>query len=106
MTYQTVFSALSDPTRRLVLEHLAAGSKSVGDIAVLMPISRPAVSQHLAQLKLARLVSEQRKGTRRIYQIDQAGLDQLRSWLETLWDDALNSLKTASEVEYEKRSRK
>jgi DNA-binding transcriptional ArsR family regulator len=89
-----------------VLNHLAAGPKSVGDIAALMPISRPAVSQHLAQLKRARLVSEQRAGTRRIYQLDQAGLAELRSWLDALWDDALHSLKNASEIEHAKPSKR
>jgi DNA-binding transcriptional ArsR family regulator len=105
MAYEEIFTALADPTRRQVLNHLAAGSKSVGDIAALMPISRPAVSQHLAQLKRARLVSEQRAGTRRIYQIDKVGLIELRSWLDTLWDDALQNLKTASEAEHAKPKR-
>jgi DNA-binding transcriptional ArsR family regulator len=105
MTYELIFTALADPTRRHVLHHLAAGPKSVGDIAALMPISRPAVSQHLAHLKRARLVSEQRAGTRRIYRIDQAGLNTLRSWLDALWDDALHTLKTASETEHVKSSK-
>ncbi len=106
MTNETIFTALADPTRRQVLNHLAAGPKSVGDIAALMPISRPAVSQHLAQLKRARLVSERRAGTRRIYQLDQAGLAELRSWLDALWDDALHSLKNASEIEHAKTSKR
>jgi DNA-binding transcriptional ArsR family regulator len=106
MAYEQIFTALADPTRRQVLNHLATGAKSVGDIAALMPISRPAVSQHLAQLKRARLVSEQRAGTRRIYQIDKAGLAELRSWLDTLWDDALKNLKTASETEHAKSSKR
>jgi DNA-binding transcriptional ArsR family regulator len=79
MAYELIFTALSDTTRRKVLNHLAAGPMSVGDIAALLPISRPAVSQYLAQLKRAQLVSEQRAGTRRIYQIDQVGLAELRS---------------------------
>jgi DNA-binding transcriptional ArsR family regulator len=106
MAYEQIFTALADPTRRQVLNHLAAGAKSVGDIAALMPISRPAVSQHLAHLKRARLVSEQRVGTRRIYQIDKAGLTQLRSWLDAIWDDALLNLKTASETEHAKSSKR
>jgi DNA-binding transcriptional ArsR family regulator len=105
MTYELIFSALADSTRRNVLNHVAAGPKSVGDIAALMPISRPAVSQHLAQLKLAQLVSEHREGTRRIYQINQAGLSDLRSWLDAIWDDALNNLKIKSEAEYAKKSK-
>jgi DNA-binding transcriptional ArsR family regulator len=104
MTYELIFSALADSTRRKVLNHVAAGPKSVGDIAALLPISRPAVSQHLAQLKLAHLVSEQRAGTRRIYQVNQAGLNELRTWLDALWDDALNNLKIASENEHAKKS--
>jgi DNA-binding transcriptional ArsR family regulator len=106
MTYELIFTALADPTRRQVLNHLASGAKSVGDIAALMPISRPAVSQHLAHLKRAQLVSERRAGTRRIYQIDQAGLTELRSWLDTFWDDALQNLKTASETEHAKSSKR
>jgi DNA-binding transcriptional ArsR family regulator len=106
MTYALIFTALADPTRRQVLNHLATGAKSVGDIAALMPISRPAVSQHLAQLKRARLVSEQRAGTRRIYQIDKAGLTELRSWLDALWDDALQNLKIASETEHARSSKR
>jgi DNA-binding transcriptional ArsR family regulator len=102
MTYAQLFTALADPTRRQVLNHLAAGPKSVGDIASLMPISRPAVSQHLAHLKRARLVKEQRAGTRRIYQVDPVGLAELRSWLDTLWDDALQNLKKASETKHAK----
>jgi DNA-binding transcriptional ArsR family regulator len=106
MAYEQIFTALADPTRRKVLNHLVDGAKSVGDIAALMPISRPAVSQHLAQLKRARLVSEQRAGTRRIYQIDKAGLTDLQSWLNTLWDDALLNLKTASETKHAKSSKR
>jgi DNA-binding transcriptional ArsR family regulator len=106
MAYETIFTALADPTRRQVLNHLAGGAKSVGDIAALMPISRPAVSQHLAHLKRARLVSEQRAGTQRIYQIEKAGLIELRSWLDTLWDDALQNLKTASETKHAKSPRR
>jgi DNA-binding transcriptional ArsR family regulator len=105
MAYEEIFTALADPTRRQVLNHLAAGAKSVGDIAALMPVSRPAVSQHLAQLKRARLVSERRAGTRRIYQIDKAGLTELQRWLDTLWDDALHNLKTASETAHVKLSK-
>ena len=106
MAYEHIFTALSDPSRRMVLNHLASGPKSVGDIAALLPISRPAVSQHLAQLKRAQLVSEHRAGTRRIYAIDPAGLTELRTWLDALWDEALNNLKTASERKYAKQSKK
>ena len=105
MTYETVLSALADPTRRQVFMHLSEGAKSVGDIANLMPISRPAVSQHLAHLRRAQLVRDLRVGTRRIYQIDPTGLNDLRCWLDAMWDDTLLSLKTASETEHAKRTK-
>jgi DNA-binding transcriptional ArsR family regulator len=105
VAYQTIFAALSDPTRRQVLQHVASGPKAVVDIAVLMPISRPAVSQHLAQLKLAKLVIEERNGTRRVYRVDRTGVDELRSWVDMLWSEALNNLKTLSESEHAKRSK-
>jgi len=83
------FKALSDATRREIFERLAAGPQAVGELAALLPVSRPAVSQHLKALKDAGLVTEQRDGARRIYQIDPAGLGQLRAWLDRFWDDAL-----------------
>jgi DNA-binding transcriptional ArsR family regulator len=101
MTYENVLFALNDPTRRQVLQSLVSGPKSVGEIAELLPVSRPAVSQHLGVLKLAQLVSEQREGTRRIYQIDTDGLDELRAWLDGLWGEALTNLKLLSEIPYE-----
>jgi DNA-binding transcriptional ArsR family regulator len=101
MTYESVLFALNDPTRRQVLQCLVGGPKSVGEIAELLPVSRPAVSQHLGVLKLAQLVSEQREGTRRIYQIDTDGLDELRVWLDGLWGEALTNLKLLSEIPYE-----
>jgi DNA-binding transcriptional ArsR family regulator len=101
MTYEMVLSALSDSTRRQVLEYIAAGPKSVGEIADLLPVSRPAVSQHLGVLKLAGLVTERREGTRRIYQIDPSGLDELTHWLDGLWEDGLTNLKALSEKPYE-----
>jgi DNA-binding transcriptional ArsR family regulator len=83
------FKALSDATRREIFEHLAAGPRAVGELAAQLPVSRPAVSQHLKALKEAGLVTDQRDGARRIYQIDPAGLGQLRAWLDRFWDDAL-----------------
>ena len=106
MAYQTIFAALADPTRRQVLQHVAAGPKAVVDIAALMPISRPAVSQHLAQLKLAKLVREERSGTRHVYQIDRMGVDALQSWVDLLWTEALANLKTLSEGEHANRSKR
>jgi DNA-binding transcriptional ArsR family regulator len=84
---------LGDPSRRTVLERLRAGPLSVSDIAATMPISRPAVSQHLALLKEAGLVRDQPVGTRRVYYIDPRGLGAVRAWLDQFWDDALASFQ-------------
>ena len=87
------FAALADPTRREVLERLAAGPKAVGQIAEGLPVSRPAVSQHLKVLKEAGLVSDRQEGARRIYAIDPKGLGAMRAWLDQFWDSALASFK-------------
>jgi DNA-binding transcriptional ArsR family regulator len=91
------FAALSDPTRRLVLERLAAGPRAVGEITEGVPVSRPAVSQHLKVLKEAGLVSDRQDGARRIYAIDPQGLGAMRAWLDQFWDVALDAFK--AEVE-------
>src|SRR3954466_6134342 len=91
------FAALSDPTRRTVFERLAAGPRAVGDIAADMPVSRPAVSQHLKVLKEAGLVNDRPEGARRVYQIDPRGLGALRAWLDQFWDVALDAFR--AEVE-------
>jgi DNA-binding transcriptional ArsR family regulator len=91
VTYEDVFAALADPTRRAILEALRRGPRSVTEIANEMPVSRPAVSQHLAVLRNANLVSEEREGTRRIYEANGRGLAMLRSYLERYWGDALAS---------------
>src|SRR5580704_14528433 len=83
------FAALADPTRRRVLERLASGPRAVGEIAAGLPVSRPAVSQHLKVLKDAGLVSDRAMGARRIYAIDPAGLGPMRAWLDQFWDQAL-----------------
>jgi DNA-binding transcriptional ArsR family regulator len=93
MTYGNALTALADPTRRAVFERLRAGPASVGDIASALPVSRPAVSQHLKALKSAGLVVNQADGARRIYHIDPAGLGELRRWLDQFWDDALEAFK-------------
>jgi DNA-binding transcriptional ArsR family regulator len=80
MTY--TIEALADPTRRLIFERLAKGAQSVGKLAKDLPISRPAVSQHLATLKAAGLVSDHAEGARRIYRIDPNGLAHIRAWLD------------------------
>jgi DNA-binding transcriptional ArsR family regulator len=97
MTYQSALTALADPTRRHVFERLRGGPKSVGRIAHGMPVSRPAVSQHLKVLKQAGLVGDRAVGTRRVYYIDPKGLAAIRSWLDQFWEDALQSFK--AEVE-------
>lgn len=89
MAYQAALAALADPTRREVFEHLRAGPRAVGEIASDMPVSRPAVSQHLKVLKLAGLVADRAEGTRRVYYIDPNGLGALRKWLDQFWDQAL-----------------
>jgi len=83
MTYETVLSALADPTRRSILEALRDHSHSVSELADAQIISRPAVSQHLKVLLDADLVSVRRSGTRRIYSVNRAGLSELRSYLDT-----------------------
>src|SRR5579863_7170386 len=92
------FAALADPTRREVLERLAAGPKAVGQIAEGLPVSRPAVSQHLKVLKEAGLVSDRQEGARRIYAIDPEGLGAMRAWLDQFWDRALEAFKAELEL--------
>ena len=94
---ERVFAALHDPTRRAVLERLREGPKPVGQIARGLPVTRPAVSQHLKVLKEAGLVDDRSEGTRRIYQIDPKGLGVMRAWLDQFWDSALTAF--AAEVE-------
>ncbi len=91
------FAALSDPTRRHVLERLAQGPRAVGEIAEGLPVSRPAVSQHLKVLKQAGLVSDRQDGARRIYAIDPHGLGAMRAWLDQFWDTALLAFKAEAE---------
>jgi DNA-binding transcriptional ArsR family regulator len=97
MTYQLALAALADPTRRRVFEELRRGPRSVGRIAARMPVSRPAVSQHLAVLKKAGMVLDRAEGTRRVYYIDPQGLTQIRTWLDQFWDEALLSFQAAAE---------
>src|SRR5262245_61981608 len=99
MTYANALVALADPTRRTVLERLRGGAKPVGEIADGLPVSRPAVSQHLKVLKEARLVTEYREGTRRFYAIDTQGLEAVRKYLDGFWDEALTQFKAFAEGE-------
>jgi DNA-binding transcriptional ArsR family regulator len=97
MAYGAKLAALADPTRRRVFERLKSGPKPVGVIARGLPVSRPAVSQHLRALKEAGLVADRPEGTRRVYFIDPHGLGLLRKWLDQFWDDALAAFQ--AEVE-------
>jgi DNA-binding transcriptional ArsR family regulator len=92
-----VLEALGDPTRRTIFEMLGEGPHAVGDLARRLPVSRPAVSQHLKVLKLAGVVVDRPRGTRRIYEIDRDGLTTLRSYLDGIWTNALDSFKHAAE---------
>jgi DNA-binding transcriptional ArsR family regulator len=96
-TYQNGFDALGDPTRRAIFERLARGPTAVGQLARELPVSRPAVSQHLRVLKRAGLVSDQREGSRRLYEIDLDGVEALRAYLDSFWTDALAAFKQAAE---------
>lgn len=89
--------ALGDPTRRAVFERLQAGPRSVGDVAAGLPVSRPAVSQHLRVLREAGLVAERREGTKRIYELSPSGLAELRAYFEQFWSQALDAYKEAAE---------
>src|SRR5262245_14263734 len=102
MAYGTALAALADPTRRRVFERLKSGPKAVGAIARGLPVSRPAVSQHLKVLKEAGLVADRPEGTRRVYYIDPDGLGALRKWLEQIWDEALAAFATEVETSHEK----
>jgi DNA-binding transcriptional ArsR family regulator len=90
-------AALADPTRRQVFERLRHGPQPVGMLARGLPVSRPAVSQHLAVLKSAGLVTDRAEGTRRVYQIDPHGLGAIRAWLDQFWDEALLAFKQEAE---------
>jgi DNA-binding transcriptional ArsR family regulator len=92
-----VLVALGDPTRRLVFERVAGCPQSVGELAGTLPVSRPAVSQHLKVLKEAGLVSDRADGSRRIYSMDPGGLQDLRAYLDHFWNQALAAFKTAVE---------
>ncbi len=90
-------TALGDPTRRAILEQLLSGPMAVGEIARQFPVSRPAVSQHLAVLKRARLVLDRPEGNRRVYQVNPEGIQALRAYFDRFWNHALASFKRAAE---------
>jgi DNA-binding transcriptional ArsR family regulator len=104
-TYQASgWSALGDPTRRAIFEHLADRPRAVVDLARELPVSRPAVSQHLKVLKDARLVTDRRDGNRRIYQLDPDGIGALRADLERFWTRALAAYKAVVEEQHKEIS--
>jgi DNA-binding transcriptional ArsR family regulator len=95
--YGDVLGALADPTRRAIFERVAARPSAVGELAGELPVSRPAVSQHLRVLKDAGLVIDRAAGTRRIYQLDTSGVGALRAYLDRFWNQALASFQAAAE---------
>jgi DNA-binding transcriptional ArsR family regulator len=101
MAYQAALAALSDPTRRLVFERILAAPRPVTAIAEGLPVSRPAVSQHLKVLKAAGLITEQRNGTQRVYTANPQALGELRAAIEAMWHEALGRVAAAIDEEPE-----
>jgi DNA-binding transcriptional ArsR family regulator len=100
-TYEAQLDALGDPTRRAILARLIDGPRAVGDLAADFPVSRPAISQHLRILKKANLVVDRASGNRRLYQLNPAGFETLREYLEQFWGQALSAFRR----EVEKREK-
>ena len=98
-TYHDALSALADPTRRRIFERLAGGPQPVVELARGLPVSRPAVSQHLRVLKEAGLVVDRQAGARRLYRLNPDGLGALRAYLDRFWDRELAAFKAAAERE-------
>jgi DNA-binding transcriptional ArsR family regulator len=105
MAYGNALAVLADPTRRQVFERLRGGPRPVNKLAAGLPVSRPAVSQHLRVLKDAGLVEERSEGVRRIYSLRREGLLELREWLDSFWGDALDAFKLEAERSYRARKR-
>ncbi len=99
VTNALAFAALAEPMRQTIVERLSEQPMAVGELAAGLPVTRPAVSQHLKVLKEARLVRDEARGTRRIYSIDPAGLSAIRAWLDRFWDRALAAYAEAAERE-------
>jgi DNA-binding transcriptional ArsR family regulator len=106
MAYGNALAVLADPTRRKVFERLRAGPRPVNLIAAGLPVSRPAVSQHLKALKDAGLLEERSEGVRRIYSVRREGLVELRNWLDSFWSDALDAFKMEAERSHKTSRRK
>jgi DNA-binding transcriptional ArsR family regulator len=98
-------TALGDPTRLAIFEMLGASPRAVNELAAGLPVSRPAVSQHLRVLKDARLVRDRRDGARRIYELNPEGIAMLRDHFAKLWDQSLLAFKKFAEEEYEKEKK-
>jgi DNA-binding transcriptional ArsR family regulator len=94
--HTAVLTALADPTRRAIFERLAQSPRPVGELAGELPVSRPAVSQHLKVLKSAGLVTDQAVGTRRVYSVDPAGLAAIRDYFEQFWQHSLGRFRAAA----------
>ena len=103
MAYEQAMDALGDRTRRAIFERLRDGPLAVREIAAPLPVSRPAVSQHLRVLKDAGLVTEQREGTRRIYRLEPTGVGDVRAYFDAFWSAALASFKEAAERNEERK---
>ena len=102
VAYQNGFGALADPTRRDIFERLARRPRAVGELAKELPVSRPAVSQHLRVLRDAGLVTDSRDGSRRVYRVDPHGVAGMREYLDRFWSDALAAFETAAKTEERK----
>jgi DNA-binding transcriptional ArsR family regulator len=100
-TYEEAMNALGDPTRRAIFDRLRRGPVAVGRLAEELPVSRPAVSQHLRVLKEAGLVSERRERTRRVYRVEPNGVAGLRAYFDRFWDEALAAYAAAAREEEE-----
>ncbi len=94
-----MFLALSDATRRKIFEELRCGPRSVGELAAELPVSQPAVSQHLKVLREAKLVTRRVQGNRRIYSVSHEGLKELRRYVESFWDDVLTAFESSEPIE-------
>jgi len=106
MAYGNALAVLADPTRRKVFERLRAGPRAVKFIAAGLPVSRPAVSQHLKALKDAGLVEERSEGVQRIYSLRREGLMELREWLDSFWGEAMEAFKLEAERSHREKGRK
>src|SRR5688572_10208184 len=104
IAHAEAMTALADPTRRTIFELVAKRPRAVGELATHVPVSRPAVSQHLRVLKDAGLVADRADGTRRLYQLDPKGLRALRAYLDQFWDETLAAFASAAEAHHQEQT--